>query len=313
MKRAIVAGALLIGALAPLACWSGGTSLLSVAESRHYLRNSDDIRHQGALIAGLSMLDGVYVRYGENGTCESSECKQHLIEVLRDVGVAYSELDLHLLSLNYYRAVLRYADDQAISHADVGGEYLMLGRYDEAGAAYAKALAVAEGKNGAVEQYAAAYYFVTDQIGKAREHFLACAQLPGDDKRIQYCAIGLALAKLRGEDDAPAPIAPTAEWPGPVLAYLRGDIDESALARNVEATQEPSMRRERLSEALYYAGELKLRRGDTAAALRYFRANVSLKVGGFLETLLSMRRIEQQRGSDDPPPHATAASHAPIS
>jgi hypothetical protein len=68
-----------------------------------------------------------------------------------------------------------------------------------------------------------------------------------------------------------------------------------------------------LSEALYYAGELALRRADNAAALRYFRANAALKVNGFLETLLSAHRIEQLRGNDDPPPHSTPARHVPTS
>jgi len=291
------------------------TPLLTLAESRHYLHPTDDLQHQGAVLASFSMLDAVYQRYGDNGHCDSTACKHHLVEVLREIGLGYSHLGLHLLSLNYYQAVMHYADDEAMSHADVGGELLMLGRLDDAGAAYAKALAIADGKNGEIEQYAGAYFLVANQLAKAREQYAACAQLPGDNKRIvQYCAIGLVLAKIRGSDaGTPSAIDADKEWPGPALLYLRGEIDEGALAHVVESTEDASTQREHLSEALYYAGELSLRHGDNATALRYFRANAALKVGGFLETLLSVRRIEQLHGNDDPPPHSVPASHVPIS
>jgi lipoprotein NlpI len=310
LTAALAAAALLNSALCPAA-----TPLLALAESKHYLRAADDLRHQGAVLASYSMLDALYQRYGENGACESGPCKQRLVEILRELGLGYSQLDMHLLSLNYYQAVLHLADDQPTSHADVGSELMLLGRLDEAGAEFAKAVAMADGKDGEVEYYAGSYHLVADRPAKAREQFVACAKIPdGPPRQLQYCALGLALTKLRGSDGDDTPqVAASDEWPGPVLRYLRGESDEAALTHAIETTEEAAQRRERLSEALYYAGESYLYHDDKPTALRYFRANTALKVEGFLETLLSKRRIEQLHGNDDAPPHTPPPSHIPIS
>lgn len=286
--------------------------LLAMAESRHYLEPLGRQRQEAAVLGAQAML-GAYAARGDAGaSCKDPACDDDRIETLRELAVAYSRLGLHRIALAVYRSVLEQRPGEAIAYADVAAEQLFLGRDEDAARGYARALELSDGNDVTILEFAASFSLLTDDLPRARERFEACARLGQPARAVQYCAVGLAVVKTRGgHDSLLLAVTPAAGWPGPLLAHLRGQLDEAALAHLITLGADDTQR-ERLSEALYYAGERHLARGDRALALRYFRANQALRVEAFFETEAAARRIRQFGGHDDPPREAPPVQHIPV-
>jgi tetratricopeptide (TPR) repeat protein len=86
-----------------------------------------------------------------------------------------------------------------------------------------------------------------------------------------------------------------AHWPAPVLATLKGEKTEAQLVELIGDSRWESSRRQWLTEALYYVGELRLAEGEPELARRYFAAVVILKVSDYVE--YGMARAELARMS----------------
>jgi tetratricopeptide (TPR) repeat protein len=84
-------------------------------------------------------------------------------------------------------------------------------------------------------------------------------------------------------------------WPAPVLATVKGEQTEAQLVELIRDSRWESSRRQWLTEALYYVGELRLAEGEPELARRYFAAVVILKVSDYVE--YGMARAELARMS----------------
>jgi tetratricopeptide (TPR) repeat protein len=99
-------------------------------------------------------------------------------------------------------------------------------------------------------------------------------------------------------------------WPTPILETLRGKMSEASLAQTIRDEASESARREWLTEALYYVGELRLAEGDAETARRHFAAVVNLRVLNFVE--YGMARAELKKMRDRAPVADAATSEAAL-
>lgn len=286
--------------------------LLETASGLFYLDPSKRERSQTDVLGSFVLLGALTDKYDRSGGCDSPECRRDFADALRTLGMAYSRLGLHRLSLRYFEMALANDADSARSHVDVAIEQLALGRDEAALESTAGALQHAT-DDAEIEHQAAGVYLLTDQPQEAVRHAEACLRYSPPSRLAQYYALTLALAKLRGGNDSLLlPLIEAEAWPGPLLLFVRGEIDEAMLARLIALAADPADRRERLGEALYYAGEVALARGEPERALRYFRANQGMKAEGDWETMSSRRRILQLHGNSDEAEPEVPASHVPL-
>jgi len=287
--------------------------LLRDTEHRFYVYSDRNERTQGDILASLVLLGGLSQRYGNSDSdCHGTECRKAFSDAFGELGAEYARLGLDRLSLRYYELALANTPESADKHVDLAIAQLSLGRDEAAIASLGKAIGIAKG-DADTERAAAGILLLLDRPQEAIGHAEACIRQSPPPRAAQYCALTAMAAKLRGGSDSlVAPLVGGDAWPAPLLDYLRGNIDEESLAKVIASTADPALRREGLSEALYYVGEAELARGHRDLALRYFRANLVMKVEGYWETTASRRRIIQLGGGDDPPEDSPPPSHIPI-
>jgi len=287
--------------------------LLAAGEATHYLYPLGAAQREDEIVIGMAMLSMLAHKQDADGKCLSDACVHDRSDIYSEMALAYSRLGLHGLSLRLYRAAGQDLPDDADVHYNVGVELESTQQMEAAAREFARTAELSAGKDRKAEEGVARFYLLTDQLDLARTHFERCLLADGDPDLAQYCAIGLKLTKLHGGNDSLVPpTAPSAQWPGPLLSYQQKG-DEAALAAAVAHTDDATKRRQRLCEALYYAGERELQSGRRELALRFFRAVVAQRVESFWEHFAATRRIEQLHGNDDPPPAPPPApSHAPI-
>jgi tetratricopeptide (TPR) repeat protein len=110
-------------------------------------------------------------------------------------------------------------------------------------------------------------------------------------------------AATRVQDDEPQ----IKRWPTQILETLRGELNEDELVEVIRGTAE-SRRREWLTEAAFYVGELRLAEGDTETARQHFATVVNLRVLNFVE--YGMARAELKKMRDRAPVADAATSQA---
>ncbi len=289
--------------------------LLELADKTFYLHPARSNDSQVEAIVSVGLIGTLSRDIDEHGKCRTSACREKWQAALGDSALAYSRLGLHLLSVAYYRQALLNAADEADVRINLAIELDYVGNTSAAQKEFDTALEISKnnGDDIQTEEILGRFYLLTDRLDLARTSFEKCVRIGQPADKVQYCAICLALTKWRGGYDSMLlPLTTAGKWPGPLLALVRGQIDERALAQGIAADADASRRRNELCEALYYAGEMHLQRGDRPLALRYFRAAVGLRVESFWETGAAQRRIEQLHGNDDPPAPMAPASHIPV-
>jgi len=318
-QRRLLRSWICVAALALAGCAStprGDASppLLQAAENLFYVNSDRNERTQGDILASFVLLGGLSQRYGaSSGDCRETECRQAFSDALHELGAAYGRLGLDRIALRYYELALANLPDSTGNRVDLAIAQLALGRDEAALASIGEALKLAPDDDD-VERAAAGILLLLDRPQDAIGHAENCIRRTQLPRAAQYCALTATVARLRGGSDSMvAPLVGGETWPMPLLDYLRGKIDAATLARIIAHASDPVLRREALSEALYYVGEAELARGHRELALRYFRANLAMKVEGYWETMASRRRVLQFGGSDDPPANDTPPSHIPIS
>lgn len=289
--------------------------LLRASENLFYVHTDRNERSQGDILASLTLLGGLSQRYAASDpNCREAECRKAFSDALGELGTEYARLGLDRVSLRYYELALANVPDSAFNHVNLAIAQLALGRDEAALESIGRALEL--GKDDATTESAAArILLMLDRRQAAIEHADACIRKSSQPRMAQYCALTAMLAKLRGGTDrtvAPL-VGGEAAWPAPLLDYLRGKISESVLTTVVMRTSDPAARREGLSEALYYVGEAELARGHRDLALRYFRANLKMKIEASWGTTASRRYIREFGSSDDPRETEPPPSHIPIS
>jgi tetratricopeptide (TPR) repeat protein len=83
-------------------------------------------------------------------------------------------------------------------------------------------------------------------------------------------------------------------WPAQILETLRGERSEADLVKAIRDGAKGT-RREWLTEALFYVGELRLAEGDVEAARRHFATVVNLRVLNFVEYGMARAELAKMR------------------
>jgi tetratricopeptide (TPR) repeat protein len=180
-------------------------------------------------------------------------------------------------------------------HASIAHAYLTLGEIAEARAAAERANAISPDDVG-VRNIRARIDFIQEHWADATARFRVEAVDPssrdvyGDYSRC-YLWLAQRRAGVRNPELPPrvsnekspdaAPYSPT-DWPGPILETLQGRLSEADLVQAIR-DDGSNQTRERLTEALYYVGELRLAEGDVESARRHFASVINLRVLNFVE------------------------------
>jgi len=287
--------------------------LLDAAHKLFYVHTDRNERTQGDILASLTLLGGMSQRYAATDSdCHETECRQAFSDALGELGTEYARLGLERLALRYYELALANAPDSANNHVNLAIAQLALRRDTVALESIRRALDIGKDDPG-TQRTAASIFLLLDRPQEAITHADACARQSPPPRMAQYCALTAMTAGLRGGTDSQvAPLIGGDTWPAPLLDYMRGRIDEAVLAGVIAHASDPAVRREGLSESLYYVGEAQLARGHRELALRYFRANLEMKVEDSWGTTGSRRRLIDLGGSDDPPTESPPVQHVPI-
>jgi lipoprotein NlpI len=181
-------------------------------------------------------------------------------------------------------------------HASLASRLMELGHLEEAREEAGRARAIdAEDETAAliVVQLDLIEERWNDAIAELRA-LIARTVSPG---RATSWEIFLWIAQRRSGDLNPRDSATelTDDWPRPALEFLRGALTEEDVLRIVEDEGDDRRQREKLTEALYYAGQARLADGDTDNARLYFTAAVNLKVMYFIEHRLALAELEKMR------------------
>ena len=194
----------------------------------------------------------------------------------------------------------------AYYEASIASAHLSLDRIDEARAAVERAHAL-NPDNARVRDVRARLDFIQERWADATNRYRMLA-LDNDDARsptFNYVRCYLWLAQRRaGMRNPEIPkAAPTdsqdeyrlERWPAPILATLRGEHSEAELAQIIRDTSRENEIRERLTEALFYVGELRLAEGDAGTARRHFASVINLRVLNFVEYGMARAELKKMR------------------
>jgi lipoprotein NlpI len=181
-------------------------------------------------------------------------------------------------------------------HASLASRLMELGRFEEARVEAARARAI-----DAEDETAALILVQMDLIEERWSEAIAelralIARTVAPDRTTSW-EIFLWIAQRRSGDVNPQDSATELadEWPRPALEFLRGALTEEDVLDVVKDEGDNRSQREKLSEALYYAGQARLADGDLENARLYFTATVNLKVMYFIEHRLALAELEKMR------------------
>jgi lipoprotein NlpI len=200
--------------------------------------------------------------------------------------------------------------------ASIAAAHLRLERIDEARAAVERGYAL-DPDDARVNDVRARLDFIQEHWADATVRYRSMATENRDARSptFNYVRCYLWLAQRRAgvhSPEVPKAVATQSEdeyrlksWPAPILETLRGERSEQELAQVIRDTSRENEIRERLTEALFYVGELRLAEGDAETARRHFASVINLRVLNFVE--YGMARAELKKMRD----HASVAGTAP--
>jgi tetratricopeptide (TPR) repeat protein len=199
--------------------------------------------------------------------------------------------------------------------ASIAAAHLRLERIDEARAAVERGHAL-DPEDSRVRDVRARLDFIQEHWVDAttRYRLMATENKDARSPTFNYVRCYLWLAQRRaGVHHPEVPRAVTTgpedeyrleSWPAPILGTLRGERSEQDLVQVIRDTSRENEIRERLTEALFYVGELRLAEGDAETARRHFASVINLRVLNFVE--YGMARAELKKMRD----HASVAGTA---
>lgn len=131
------------------------------------------------------------------------------------------------------------------------------------------------------------YYFLTEDTLAVEQQAFHIFDITLDAKPRAYAAIQLYLASLAYQNPPVYDfdqLVNMSVWPGPILAFLKGDIQEQELLYKIIQVDEGDAKRGRMTEALFFIGEYHRRSGNYFKAVEYYKALMTLQVNSFRET-----------------------------
>ena len=232
----------------------------------------------------------------------------------------YAELASIQFSLGDYEAAIK-ADESALDcmprdasfHASIASANLSLGRIAEARAAVERGYAI-DPDNRSIQDVRARVDFVQERWADATARFRLATVSAESRDLVDYHECFFWLAQRRAGVLHPELPPPPAEasavkkrWPMPVLGLLEGELTESALVQAIRDDATGEQRREWLTEALFYVGELRLAEGDVETARRHFASVVNLHVLNFVEFGMARAELARMRERGEVAGKATSA------
>ena len=226
----------------------------------------------------------------------------------------YARLAAIQFSLGDYQASID-ADESALActprdaslHASIASANLSLGRIAEARTAAERGYAI-DRDNPNVQDVRARLDFLQERWADATARFRLEIVSGEAQGFAEYDACFLWLAQRRagvlhpelppsGDDEEPKPRKK--HWPTPVLELLKGELTEAALVQAIRDDATGNEPRERLTEALFYVGELRLAEGDVETARKHFASVVNLHVLNFVEFGMARAELARLRERSD--------------
>ena len=220
----------------------------------------------------------------------------------------YARLASIQFSLGNYEASID-ADESALActprdaslHASIASANLSLGRIAEARTAVERGYAI-DRDNSSVQDVRARIDFLQERWADATARFRL--EIVSGEARdfADYDECFLWLAQRRAgvlHPELPPPgddeelNTRKKRWPTPILELFKGERTEAALVQAIRDDAADNEPRERLTEALYYVGELRLAEGDLETARKHFASVRNLRVLSFVE--FGMARAELAR------------------
>lgn len=242
-----------------------------------------------------------------HSSCASTLGASRFAQNYSRVGTALRSVGEFDESLRAYKSALACAPRSAAIYAELAWLYIHTGKLDAARLMIDRGIAINPDDH-RVSSVRPRVDFLQERWADATARF-RLAVVAGDsyeDNRIPYFQTYYWLAQRRAgvrtpqlvelppadKDDADDNSTDDAAlaWPAPILDTLMGRRTEAQLVQDIRDTDWEPWRRRRLTEALFYVGELRLAEGEIATARRCFAAVESLKVADFVE--FAMARAE---------------------
>ena len=215
------------------------------------------------------------------------------------------ELDAAMEAAN---AALACTPRDASIYVTIADLHLLQGRIDAARAALVRGAAI-DPDDRDIDSLRARVDFLEERWADAAARFRAVMADEVSGELHPYWQLFYWLSQRRAGDRTPElPPGPektdtertddedaSVNWPAPVLAVLKGEKTEAQIIELLGEPKRAFNRRQWLTEALYYVGELRLAEGDAQLARRYFAAVVNLKVSDYVEYAMARGELARMR------------------
>lgn len=216
--------------------------------------------------------------------------------LLDALGAAHAALGDHEAAADAFERSIACSPRAPYLHAELAQALMNLGRREDARAAARRALDIEPGYLGA-QSIIARLDFIEERWPDAIERLGTVAVSDEDPTRATYWMCLHWIAQMRSGIREPVTVErePVEDWPVPILELLRGERSERELLDTLQEEKREPRRRELLTEALFYAGQLRLASADRETARRYFAAAVNLKVLYFVEHQMALAELAKLR------------------
>lgn len=207
-----------------------------------------------------------------------------LAQAYADRSVAQDALGDHVAALADIDRAIALDASRAEWNADRASTLGGMGRYADALDAYARRLALDSTHHDFSGEGRAS--FMLGRYDQAEQYFTKTLSA-GDNDDPAYNLIWLYMSAARQGKDGRAAISAyisqtdLVAWPGPVVRYLSGEIDEAGLLS--EAQKDDKESRLQSCEAYFFIGENELSKSNTEAARRDFQRALGQKATMYLE------------------------------
>ena len=231
--------------------------------------------------------------------CAQTLGAQRFADIYEELGIARSRTGDHDGAAEAFTKALECSPRNPRLHASLAVDLSAQGRNDEAREVLERGAAIDPDHHG-VRKVQGRVAFVQGRWADAIMYLRLAALQSPDLKDSMFRQILLWLAQRRAGIRHPglADREITVDWPGPIIDTLNGTITEAELLGIIQDENDETRRREMLTEALFYIGQLRLAEGQRETARRHFAAVMNLKVVSFVEYDMARAELAKMRASE---------------